>query len=126
VHPKFRTPWRCNLVLMVFVALFGAFAPIGIVGSMTSIGTMFAFVLVCGGVVVMRRRNPDAVRPFRTPLVPLVPALGIVVNLLMMAGLGVSNWARLVVWLAIGLAIYFGRRRGRTLQAPGFARPTLD
>jgi APA family basic amino acid/polyamine antiporter len=113
---------------MVFVALFGAFAPIGIVGSMTSIGTMFAFVLVCGGVVVMRRRNPDAVRPFRTPLVPLVPALGIVVNLLMMAGLGVSNWARLVVWLAIGLAIYFGRRRGRALQAgaPGFARPTLD
>jgi APA family basic amino acid/polyamine antiporter len=128
VHPKFRTPWRCNLVLMVFVALFGAFAPIGIVGSMTSIGTMFAFVLVCGGVVVMRRRNPDAVRPFRTPLVPLVPALGIVVNLLMMAGLGVSNWARLVVWLAIGLAIYFGRRRGRAVPggAPGFARPTLD
>jgi APA family basic amino acid/polyamine antiporter len=117
VHPKFRTPWRCNLVLMAFVSLFSAFAPIGIVGSMTSIGTMFAFVLVCGGVIVMRRRNPEMERPFRTPMVPLVPILGILVNLLMMAGLGASNWARLVVWLAIGLAIYFGRRPGRAAVA---------
>ena len=111
VHPKFRTPWRCNLVLMVFVSLFSAFAPIGIVGSMTSIGTMFAFVLVCGGVIVLRRRNPDVERPFRTPLVPLVPVLGILVNLLMMAGLGVSNWARGDRLVIIGLAIYYGRRR---------------
>jgi APA family basic amino acid/polyamine antiporter len=64
-------------------------------------------------VIVMRRRNPEIERPFRTPMVPLVPALGMIVNLLLMAGLGVSNWARLLVWLAIGLAIYFGRRRGR-------------
>ncbi|MCU1232427.1 MAG: amino acid permease [Candidatus Solibacter sp.] len=120
VHPKFRTPWRCNLILMVFVALFGAFAPIGIVGKMTSIGTMFAFVLVCGGVIVLRRRHPEIERPFRTPWVPFVPVLGIVVNLLMMAGLGASNWARLLGWLVIGLIIYFGRRPGRARRA-GFS-----
>ena len=120
VHPKFRTPWRSNLLLMVFVSLFSAFAPIGVVGSMTSIGTMFAFVIVCGGVMVLRRRSPDVARPFRTPWVPLVPVLGIVVNLLLMFGLGLSNWARLIGWLAIGLVIYFGRRRAR---AP---RPTVQ
>jgi APA family basic amino acid/polyamine antiporter len=94
--------------------LFSAFAPIEAVGKMTSIGTMFAFVIVCGGVVVLRRRNPDIPRPFRTPWVPLVPALGIVMNLALMFGLGVSNWARLIGWLVIGLMIYFGRRRSRS------------
>ncbi|HKA01773.1 MAG TPA: amino acid permease [Candidatus Solibacter sp.] len=114
VHPAYRTPWRSNLLLMVFVSLFSAFAPITVVGSMTSIGTMFAFVIVCGGVVVLRKRNPDMPRPFRTPWVPLVPTLGIIVNLLLMFGLGTSNWARLIGWLAIGLLIYFGRRRSRS------------
>jgi APA family basic amino acid/polyamine antiporter len=115
VHPKFRTPWLCNLLLMVFVSLFSAFAPIGLVGQMTSIGTLFAFVLVCGGVIIMRRSNPDIERPFRTPWVPFIPIMGILVNLLLMAGLGLSNWARLIGWLAIGLVIYFKRRahRGR-------------
>jgi APA family basic amino acid/polyamine antiporter len=112
VHPRFHTPWRCNLLLMVFVSLFSAFAPICVVGEMTSIGTMFAFVLVCGGVILMRRRNPGLERPFRTPWVPAVPLLGAAVNILLMVGLGWSNWARLVGWLIIGLAIYF-RRRGR-------------
>ena len=110
VHPKFRTPWRCNLLLMVFVSAFSAFAPIGVVGSMTSIGTLFAFVVVSVGVIVMRRTNPHAVRPFRTPWVPFLPALGIVVNVTLMLGLGILNWARLIGWLAIGFAIYFGRR----------------
>ena len=114
VHPTFRTPWRSNLLLMVFVSLFSAFAPIGVVGKMTSIGTMFAFVIVCGGVIVLRKQNPEAARPFRTPWVPVVPVLGIVVNLALMFGLGASNWARLLTWLAIGLAIYFGRRRPRS------------
>jgi APA family basic amino acid/polyamine antiporter len=119
VHPRFRTPWRCNLILMVFVALFAAFAPIRVVGLMTSIGTLFAFVLVCGGIMIMRRTHPDTPRPFRTPLVPLVPVLGILVNLLLMAGLGWTNWARLIVWLAIGLLVYFayGRMHSR-LRAP--------
>jgi APA family basic amino acid/polyamine antiporter len=110
VHPRFQTPWRCNLLLMVFVSLFSAFAPITVVGEMTSIGTMFAFALVCAGVIVMRRRHPEMARPFRTPLVPVVPILGVLVNVLLMSGLGWSNWMRLIVWMAIGLAIYFRRR----------------
>jgi basic amino acid/polyamine antiporter, APA family len=114
VHPKFRTPWRCNLVLMVFVSLFAAFAPISMVGQMTSIGTLFAFVLVCGGIMIMRKTHPNLPRPFKTPWVPLVPILGIVINLLLMAGLGLSNWARLIIWLVIGLAIYFGYSRSHS------------
>jgi APA family basic amino acid/polyamine antiporter len=111
VHPKFRTPWRCNLVLMVFVGLFAAFAPIAVVGEMTSIGTLFAFVIVCAGILIMRRTHPFIPRPFKTPLVPLVPVLGIIANLFLMSGLGWSNWARLIVWLAIGLVIYFSYSR---------------
>ncbi len=107
VHPKFRTPWKSNLLLMLFVGLFAAFAPISVVGQMTSIGTLLAFVLVCGGILVMRKTHADIPRPFKTPLVPLVPILGILCNLLMMFGLGWTNWARLIVWLVIGLAIYF-------------------
>jgi APA family basic amino acid/polyamine antiporter len=93
---------------MVFVSLFGAFAPIEVVGEMTSIGTLFAFVLVCAGIMVMRKTHPDMPRPFRTPLVPLVPILGILANLYLMWGLGWSNWLRLIVWLVLGFAIYFG------------------
>ncbi len=115
VHPRFRTPWRCNLVLMIFVSLFAAFVPIRIVGEMTSIGTLFAFVIVCAGIIIMRKTNPSAPRPFRTPLVPLVPILGIAVCLAMMLGLGWTNWLRLVVWLAIGMFIYFGYSRSRSL-----------
>ncbi|HEV3218822.1 MAG TPA: amino acid permease [Candidatus Acidoferrales bacterium] len=115
VHPRFRTPWKCNLLLMTFVSLFAAFAPISVVGKMTSIGTLFAFVIVCAGIIIMRRTNPDAPRPFRTPFVPVTPILGIVVCLAMMLGLGWTNWARLVVWLAIGLIIYFGYSRSRSL-----------
>ena len=111
VHPRFRTPWRCNLLLMLFVGLFAAFAPIAVVGSMTSIGTLFAFVLVCGGIIVMRRTHADAPRPFRTPLVPLVPLLGVIANLGLMFGLGLSNWLRLIVWLMLGLVIYFAYSR---------------
>jgi APA family basic amino acid/polyamine antiporter len=111
VHPKFRTPWRSNLVLMMFVGLFSAFAPISVVGKMTSIGTLLAFVLVCGGIIVMRKTQPDMPRPFKTPLVPLVPILGVLCNLFLMSGLGWSNWMRLFVWLVIGLAIYFAYSR---------------
>jgi basic amino acid/polyamine antiporter, APA family len=111
VHPKFRTPWRCNLLLMAFVGLFAAFAPIAVVGNMTSIGTLFAFVLVCGGIVVMRRTHPQVPRAFRTPLVPLVPILGIIANAALMLGLGVDNWLRLVIWLVIGLIVYFSYSR---------------
>jgi APA family basic amino acid/polyamine antiporter len=108
IHPRYRTPWRSNILFMIFVSLFSAFAPISVVGEMTSIGTLFAFVIVCIGIIIMRRTQPDVARPFRTPWVPLIPILGILVNLAMMFGLGWTNWARLFVWLAFGLLIYFG------------------
>jgi APA family basic amino acid/polyamine antiporter len=111
IHPKFRTPWRSNLLMMLFVGVFSALVPIGILGEMTSIGTLFAFVIVCGGIIVMRRTRPDVPRAFRTPLVPLVPILGIISNFLMIFSLGVDNWLRLIVWLLIGLVIYFGYSR---------------
>jgi APA family basic amino acid/polyamine antiporter len=108
VHPKFLTPWRCNLIFMLFVSLFAGFLPISKLGHMTSIGTLLAFVIVCVGVIVMRRTNPAAPRPYRTPLVPLVPIGGVLVCLAMMVSLDYETWIRLVVWLVIGLAIYFG------------------
>jgi len=115
IHPKFRTPWRSNLLFMVFVSLFSAFFPISVVGEMTSIGTLFAFIIVCTGILVMRRTQPGVPRPFRTPWVPLVPILGILVNFAMMFGLGWTNWARLVVWLVIGQVIYFSYSRHHSL-----------
>ncbi len=111
IHPSFRTPWRSNLLMMLFVGVFSAVVPIGILGEMTSIGTLFAFVIVCGGIIVLRRTRPDFPRAFKTPLVPLVPILGILFNFLMIFSLGVDNWIRLFVWLAIGLAIYFAYSR---------------
>ncbi len=111
IHPKFRTPWRSNILFMFFVSLFSAFAPISAVGHMTSIGTLFAFIIVCAGIMIMRRTQPDLARPFRAPWVPVVPVLGILVNLAMMLGLGWENWARLFGWLFVGLCIYFGYSR---------------
>jgi APA family basic amino acid/polyamine antiporter len=111
VHPKYRTPWKSNLLFFVFVGAFAAFIPGDIVGDMTSIGTLFAFVLVCLGVWILRMNNPNAPRQFRTPLVPVVPILGILANGAMIFGLGWTNWARLGAWLVIGLIIYFGYSR---------------
>ena len=111
IHPRFRTPWRSNILFFFFVAPFSALLPLSIVGRMTSIGTLFAFVIVCAGVWVMRVRNPGQARPFRTPWVPVVPILGILVNFALMYSLGRSNWLRLIVWLVIGQAIYFGYGR---------------
>jgi APA family basic amino acid/polyamine antiporter len=108
VHPKFKTPWKSNMLFFVFTALFGAFIPGDIVGEMTSIGTLFAFMLVCAGVWIMRVRRPDLVRGFTVPALPVVAVLGIVTCGLMIVGLGWTNWLRLAVWLAIGLVFYFG------------------
>jgi APA family basic amino acid/polyamine antiporter len=108
IHPKFRTPYKSNMILFLFVGLFAAFVPGDIVGDMTSIGTLFAFMLVCAGVIILRKTDPDAKREFRTPLVPLVPILGILVCGAMVFGLGWPNWSRLIVWLIIGFVIYFG------------------
>jgi len=107
LHPKFKTPYKANLVILVIVGLFAAFIPGDIVGDMTSIGTLFAFILVCISVIVLRKTEPDMKREFKTPFVPFVPILGILVCLAMIYGLGWTNWLRLGVWLAIGLVIYF-------------------
>ncbi len=114
LHPKFRTPYKSNLLFFLFVGLFAAFVPGDIVGDMTSIGTLFAFILVCAGVWILRRRHPEIKREFRTPLVPFVPILGILVCGAMIFGLGWTNWIRLLIWLAIGLVIYFTYSRKRS------------
>ncbi len=107
LHPKYKTPYKANLVILVIVGLFAAFIPGDIVGDMTSIGTLFAFILVCISVIVLRKTEPDMKREFRTPFVPFVPIAGIFVCLAMIYGLGWTNWLRLFVWLVIGLIIYF-------------------
>jgi APA family basic amino acid/polyamine antiporter len=106
VHPRFRTPAKSNLLFMVFVSLFAAFVPARVVGEMTSIGTLFAFILVCIGVWVLRVKQPDAPRAFKTPLVPLVPILGVFTCLFMMVFLPLDTWIRLLVWMVIGLDVY--------------------
>ncbi len=115
VHPKFRTPWKSNMLFFVFTSLFAGFLPDSIVGEMTSIGTLFAFILVCAGVWILRRRRPELHRAFRVPAVPVVCTLGIVTCGAMIYGLGWTNWARLGVWLAIGLVLYFGYGRRHSL-----------
>lgn len=107
LHLKYRTPWKTNLVFMVFVSILAGFVPISDLGHMVSIGTLFAFTLVCIGVMIIRKTHPDAHRAFRTPLVPLVPILGILVCVAMMLSLPIESWERLGLWLAIGLVIYF-------------------
>jgi len=106
VNPVTQTPAKSNLLFMLFVSLFAAFVPARVVGEMTSIGTLFAFILVCIGVWVMRRKMPEIPRSFRTPLVPLVPILGIFVCLFMMVFLPMDTWIRLLVWMLIGMDIY--------------------
>lgn len=107
VHPKFKTPWKSNMMLCGFIGLFAAFVPMNVVGEMTSIGTLLAFLMVCVGILILRKTDPNAKRPFKVPFVPLIPILGILVCLIMMAFLPWETWLRLGVWLIIGLAIYF-------------------
>ena len=106
IHPRFHTPWRTNLILLVFVGLIGAFAPLSAVGHMTSIGTLLAFTIVCAGVLILRYTDPQHPRPFRTPFSPLVPLLGIGVCGVMMYSLDSSAWMRLFIWLGIGMLVY--------------------
>ena len=105
VHKKFKTPWKSNLLFCLFVSLFAAFVPARVVGEMTSIGTLFAFVLVCIGVLVLRKYQPDAPRSFKTPWVPWVPIFGIVSCFLMMASLPLDTWLRLLAWMGLGFII---------------------
>jgi len=107
IHPKFRTPYKNTLAVGLLAAIVGSITPIDDIGKMVNIGTLLAFVIVCIAVMVLRRTNPGQARPFRTPWVPVVPTLGILFNGYMMYKLGWVNWARLIVWLVIGLVVYF-------------------
>jgi basic amino acid/polyamine antiporter, APA family len=107
IHPRFRTPWKSTAVVGLAVAVVGSLVPIGSLGQMVSIGTLLAFVIVCAAVWILRVRRPELKRPFRTPWVPVVPIMGIVISLGLMAGLNRITWIRLLVWLIIGLVIYF-------------------
>lgn len=115
IHPKFRTPWKTNLFFLFFVSCFAGFVPVSDLGHMVSIGTLLAFVLVCFGVLYMRKKMPDAPRKFRTPFVPVVPILGILVCLYLMTSLPLESWGRLMIWLFLGFVIYFayGKKHSR-------------
>jgi len=120
VHPRYRTPWKSNALFFIFTGLLAGFVPADVTGEMTSIGTLFAFILVCAGVWIMRVRQPELERGFRVPAAPLVATLGIIVCGAMIYGLGWTNWVRLIVWLLIGLVFYFsyGKHNSRINARP--------
>ncbi len=107
IHPVFRTPWKSTILTGVFVALLGGFLPLRVLAELVNIGTLLAFAIVCGAVLVLRRTHPDLPRPFRCPMVPFVPIAGIACCLLLMLSLPTENWLRLGIWLLIGFCIYF-------------------
>lgn len=126
IHPRFRTPWKNTILVGLLAAIVGSLTPIDDIGKMVNIGTLLAFVIVCIAVMVLRRTNPGQERPFRTPWVPIVPALGILFNGYMMYKLGWVNWARLILWLVIGLIVYFAysRHHSRVQQMNGAPVPS--
>jgi APA family basic amino acid/polyamine antiporter len=126
IHPKFRTPWKSSIVVGVFVALFAALVPIGILGELVSIGTLLAFVIVCGGIWILRVRKPEMHRPFKTPLVPFVPIMGMLVSLLLMVFLPWETWMRMVVWLVIGMVIYFSYSRHHSKVQAAHAKSVVS
>ena len=128
VHPRWQTPWRSNLFIMVLTSLLSAFLPISQLGHMTSIGTLLAFIIVCIGVMILRVRDPGRVRQFRVPFGPAVPVLGVLSCGAIMASLDGLTWIRLVIWLLIGFAVFFGygrrhSRLGRARSGTAMERP---
>ena len=140
IHPRFRTPYVTTILTGIVVGGVALFVDIGSLADLTNIGTLFAFALVCSGVIVLRRKDPDRVRPFRVPFVPLFPILGVLFCFALMLSLPVETWVRFFIWLAIGLTIYFlyslrhsrlrhgtdpGKRRTNTLRFLPNERRTL-
>ena len=107
IHPKYRTPHITTMITGAIVAVMGALVPIGVLGQLVNIGTLFAFVIVSIGVIVLRRTRPDLHRPFKVPFSPYVPILSAGASLYLMYGLPFDTWLRLIVWMAIGLVLYF-------------------
>ncbi len=126
VHPKFRTPYKNTILVGLLAAIVGSITPIQIIGDMVNIGTLFAFVLVCISVMVLRKTNPTQPRPFRTPWVPVIPILGIIVNGYMVYKLGIWNWVRLFGWLIIGLIVYFSYSRHHSSVQRGERPHSVD
>jgi APA family basic amino acid/polyamine antiporter len=116
VHPRFRTPWKATILTGILVAIGAGLLPLRILADLTNIGTLFAFVVVCAAVLIMRRLHPEAERPFRAPLSPFVPVAGILTCLMLMFSLPWENWLRLIIWLALGMAIYFGYSRHHSVM----------
>jgi APA family basic amino acid/polyamine antiporter len=114
IHPRFRTPHITTIVTGVGVALAAGFTKISILGELVSVGTLLAFVIVSLGIIFLRKNRPDVIAPFRTPFVPLVPILSALVSLALMASLPLPTWERLIIWMAIGVAIYFGYGRSHS------------
>jgi APA family basic amino acid/polyamine antiporter len=119
VHPRFRTPYLSTIMTAVIIALVAGLTPITVLGQLVSIGTLLAFVLVSLGVIILRRTAPDIPRPFRTPGVPFVPIAGAVICFLQMVGLPIATWERLVIWLAIGLVVYFAYSHRHAIAGSG-------
>ena len=122
IHERFRTPWKSTIITGIFVSTLAAFLPLRVLAELVNIGTLFAFVVVCAAVLIMRRTNPNAPRPFKAPFVPLTPILGILTCTLLMFSLPAENWWRLIIWLAIGFFIYFGYGRHHSVLQQARAR----
>jgi APA family basic amino acid/polyamine antiporter len=117
VHKKFRTPWKSTILTGIFVAILSALLPLDVLAELVNIGTLLAYVIVCSAVLIIRKTHPHADRPFRAPLFPLVPILGIIFCFVLMFSLPPQNWLRLFVWLVIGMTIYFGYGRKHSAMA---------
>ncbi len=117
VHEKFRTPWKSTILTGIFVAILAAFLPLRILAELVNIGTLLAFVIVCAAVLIMRKKHPEAERPFKVPFVPFVPIMGIILCLTLMFSLPAENWLRLVIWLGIGFIIYFAYGRHHSVMS---------